>query len=313
MVKRHTKADPDFKEVVLQAIIEILDLYNSLRKAGGKDFVQRSKMLMKGFQRWVPRCRKSWPEEYQEYSEFMEAFRECIDAGIYQFFTIKRGIIDTKNFQYKFGKSFVHIDNDDDASISFYIQELDLKDDIESLHRFYNVLTLTGGKLVDSDNEFVENLKYKGVVSFLDFLRLTFIYYQFVFINFQHIRTCKFSECKNFFYSKRLGEKRWQYCSDKCRYLDMPKDIAAMRSCQKKMRSFYSNALDRYSDANPVDDISNITLSFKDGPCADCKYKSNPKESMKGDCHQALSNPELVRIVNTLNKKTSTDSKKSVK
>lgn len=151
MVKRHTKIDPGFKDVVLQAITEILALYNSLRKTGGKGYVVRSGKLMEGFQRWVPRCRKSWPEEYQEFSEFMEAFRECINARQYQYFTIKRGIIDTNNFQYKIGKESIQINNDDDANISFYIKNIDLLDDHEAVKKFYRISRETGGKLYDSD------------------------------------------------------------------------------------------------------------------------------------------------------------------
>jgi hypothetical protein len=311
MVNRHTKIDPDFKDVVLQAITEIIALYNSLRKSGGKNFVRRSGKLIKGFQRWVPRCRKSWPAEYQEFSAFMEAFRECINARQYQHFTIKRGIIDTNNFQYKFGKKFVHIGNDDDANISFYIKEIHTKYDSDATTKFYDILTSTGGKLVDADNEFVSDFRYSGVVSFLDFLRLTFIYYQILYGNFQHIRVCKFSGCNDFFYSQRLGETRWQYCDDICRLQDMPQDVAAMRSCQKKMRTYYANQLNRYSNIKPLNHIGHVKISIVDGLCSECKYKSNPKVSKTGDCHQALSLPEIIKVMEEI--KTSTNSKKSVK
>jgi hypothetical protein len=314
MVNRHTKIDPDFKDVVLQAISEIIALYNSLRKTGGKGYVSRSGKLMEGFRRWVPRCRKSLPEEYQEFSEFMEAFRECINARQYQYFIIKRGIIDTNNFQYKFGKKSIRIGNDEDASISFYIKEINSIDNHEAVVKFYDVLTSTGGKLLDADNEFVSDLKYSGVVSFLDFVRLTFIYYQIIYGDFQHIRVCKLSDCNSFFYSQRLGEKRWQYCSHECRNFDLPADITDMRNCQRKMRTYYQNQLDRYSNINCIDDISYIKLSFVDDLCSECKYKSNPKQSKKGDCHQALSRPEIVRIVDVINKnKQEQILKKSVK
>jgi len=314
MVNRHTKIDPDFKDVVLKAITEIFALYNSLRKTDGKGYVDKSGKLMEGFQRWVPRCRKSWPEEYQEFSEFMEAFRECINARQYQYFTIKRGIIDTNNFQYKFGKKFIRIENDEEANISFYVEEINSIDKHEAVIIFYDILMLTGGKSVDSDNEFVSDFGYSGVVSFLDFLRLTFIYYQVFYGDFQHIRTCKFSDCNGFFYSKKLGEIRWQYCSKECRQLNIPQNIAAMRSCQQKMRTYYTNKMDKYSAINSLDDISNVKLSFVDELCSGCKYKQNPNQSKKGDCHQALSRPEIVRIVEVVNQnKQEQILKKSVK
>lgn len=293
-------------------------LEHSCRKTKGKNFIRDSVKLMERHKHLVPRCRESIKRDYDDFIKFMDGLRNCIEKGICQVLQTRRVIIDKSDCVFRPGKKYTYQYDNNKDQISFYIQEFTLKalaneTREEELERdilndvigdFYLILITTGGTLADADNEHVLDMNYSGSVSFLDFLRLSFIYNHIINGGFWNIKICASSKCKKLFVSKINGEIRGKYCTQKCYKDDLPKNIIEMRKCQNKMRVFYENFINRHSQFVDISSVGDINLSIRSNKCTQCKYKDSPSKSVKGDCWQLLSNSRLSTLIDMVNKQT---------
>lgn len=313
-------------QVLNEALNRIFKLENSCRKSKGKNFIRDSGKLMERFQHLVPRCRTSMKQDYDDFMLFMDGLRSCIEKGIYQVLQTRRVIIDKTDCVFRAGKKFTYEYDDKKDQLSFYIQEYILNSHIDeskdqefsrdeiniTAKGFYNILITTGGMLQEADNEHVFDMNYFGVVSFLDFLRLTFIYEHILKYGFNNIKVCQYGKCKKLFLSKIQGNIRGRYCSQQCYKKNLTEDVVELRKCQNKMRIYYENFINKHSHLFNSNAIINIKPSIRTYNCSECKYKNNPSRSSKGDCWQILKNLDIAVVVEKV-KKQEQIPKKSVK